>query len=295
MPQFFIGLALIAVAAILGFYGTQLAREGWTKMLSPPVGEISSTVTRPYVIFASTQLVVPADGSTPIQVIFDLKNTGQSEAVGSFKDFTYYFSTSPEQREFAYQHSDPIAFSLAPSEQWRGHFLPSFVLSAEKLEALNAGTARLFVYAKYKSPLKRDEKNGNVAPGLSSRLYDPHWERDMQGRHSAVHITLDDPTRATLAGWLRRQKTPVGLAKRARAILLLAEGQTFTATARQVALRERHVRKWALRFITYGIDGLYDKARPGRKPVFSPGGGVVCGQTGVRTPRCRWAVAVAMG
>lgn len=103
----------------------------------------------------------------------------------------------------------------------------------------------------------------------------------MQGRHSAIHIAIDDPTRATLAGWLRRQKTPVGLAKRAHAILLLADGQTFAATARQVGLRERHVRKWALRFVAWGIDGLSDKKRPGRQPVFSPGGGVVCSKTGV--------------
>lgn len=46
----------------------------------------------------------------------------------------------------------------------------------------------------------------------------------MQGRKSALHIAIDDHTHATLAGWLRRQKTPVGLAKRARAILLFAEG-----------------------------------------------------------------------
>ena len=104
----------------------------------------------------------------------------------------------------------------------------------------------------------------------------------MQGRHSAIHIAVDDHTRATLAGWLRKQKTPVGLAKRARAILLLADGQTFAATARHVELRERHVRKWALRFVAYGLDGLYDKKRPGRRPVFSPGGGVVCGQAGLR-------------
>jgi hypothetical protein len=70
----------------------------------------------------------------------------------------------------------------------------------------------------------------------------------MQGRHSALRIAIDDSTRATLQGWLRRQKTPVGLAKRARAMLLLADGQTFAATARHVELRERHVRKWALRF-----------------------------------------------
>ena len=92
----------------------------------------------------------------------------------------------------------------------------------------------------------------------------------MQGRRSAIYIAVDDQTRATLEGWLRRQKTPVGLAKRARAILLLAEGQPLAATARQVGLRERHVRKWALRFVAQGIGGLFDKRRPGRQPVFSP-------------------------
>ena len=51
----------------------------------------------------------------------------------------------------------------------------------------------------------------------------------MQGRHSAISIAIDDHTRATLTGWLRKQKTPVGLAKRARAMLLLADGQTFAA------------------------------------------------------------------
>jgi DDE superfamily endonuclease/Homeodomain-like domain len=92
----------------------------------------------------------------------------------------------------------------------------------------------------------------------------------MQGRRSAIRLEVDDQTRATLAQWLRRQKTPIGLAKRAQAILLLADGQTFTATARQGGLRERHVRKWALRFAMQGIDGLSDNKRPGRRPVFSP-------------------------
>ena len=56
----------------------------------------------------------------------------------------------------------------------------------------------------------------------------------MQGRHSAIHIEMNDDTRTTLTGWLRKQKTPVGLAKRARAMLLLADGSSFAATARQV-------------------------------------------------------------
>lgn len=103
----------------------------------------------------------------------------------------------------------------------------------------------------------------------------------MQGRHSALHIAVDDQTRATLAGWLRRQKTPVALAKRAQALVLLADGQTCAATARRVGVRERHGRTWALRYVTQGIEGLADKKRPGRKPVCSPGGRVVRGQTGV--------------
>jgi hypothetical protein len=104
----------------------------------------------------------------------------------------------------------------------------------------------------------------------------------MQGRHSAIHIEMDDYTRATLTGGLRKQKTPVGLAQRARAMLLLADGYSFAATARQVELRERHVRKWALRFAASGLAGLSDKKRPGRQPVFSPGSGVVCGHAGLR-------------
>ena len=103
----------------------------------------------------------------------------------------------------------------------------------------------------------------------------------MQGRRSAIHIVVDDSTRATLSGWLRKQKTPAALAKRARSVLLLADGHSFAATSRQVELRERHVRKWALRFVARGIEGLYDKKRPGRKPVFFPSRGPVRGQTGL--------------
>ena len=148
MMQLLIGIVLIAFAAVLAFYGSQLARDGWTKVFAAKASEASSVVTRPYVVFASTELVLPPDRSQPIQVVFDLKNTGQGEAVGTLRDFTYYFSTNPEQREFAYQHTKATSFSLAPTEQWRGHFLPPFILSSQKLEALNSGSARLFIYAR---------------------------------------------------------------------------------------------------------------------------------------------------
>ena len=129
MTQLLIGLLIIALAGILGFYGTQLARGGWTEVFPPPPA-IESTATRSYVIVASTNLLIPAEPDKPIQITFDLRNTGQTHASGSFRDFTYYFSTLPEKKEFAYQHSDAISFSessnyLDPHELRDKSFLPN--------------------------------------------------------------------------------------------------------------------------------------------------------------------------
>ena len=100
----------------------------------------------------------------------------------------------------------------------------------------------------------------------------------MRGRPSQLKVVIDDATRATLEGWLRRQTIAAGLATRARALLLLAEGQPYTHTAARVGLAERHVRKWAKRFVAQGLDGLQDRPRPGRPPVFPPGSGAARGQ-----------------
>lgn len=100
----------------------------------------------------------------------------------------------------------------------------------------------------------------------------------MRGRISNIRIKLSDEQRDILTSWLRRSTTPVGLAKRARAVLMLASGETFYKTSEYVGMGERHLRKWARRFIQQGIEGLYDAQRPGRPPVFSPSSGVVSGQ-----------------
>ncbi len=92
----------------------------------------------------------------------------------------------------------------------------------------------------------------------------------MSGRHAAVMIQMSQQTRATLQGWLQRQKTPLGRAKRARAMLLLEQGHSYAHTARWIGLTERNLRKWAGRFHCRGLAGLDDSPRPGRTPVFSP-------------------------
>jgi len=104
----------------------------------------------------------------------------------------------------------------------------------------------------------------------------------MQGRKTALIVRMSDAQHDELLSWLRAQKTPVGLARRARAMLLLAGGQSYAATARQVGLRERHVRKWAKRFLRDGPLGLADKKRPGRRPVFFPRSGNSPGQDRLR-------------
>ena len=92
----------------------------------------------------------------------------------------------------------------------------------------------------------------------------------MRGRHSLIQINLDAETRKRLHGWLRQRHTPLGLAKRAHAILLLADGKTFTSAAAQVGLAERHVHKWARRFLKQGVDGLKELPRPGRANQILP-------------------------
>ncbi len=92
----------------------------------------------------------------------------------------------------------------------------------------------------------------------------------MRGRHAAMMIQISQQTRVTLQGWLHRQKTPLGRAKRARAMLLLEQGHSYIHTAKWVGLTERNLRKWARRFHARGVAGLDASPRPGRTPVFSP-------------------------
>jgi len=54
----------------------------------------------------------------------------------------------------------------------------------------------------------------------------------MPGRRSTVIIQMDDLTRVALQRWVHRQKTPVGFARRARALLLLEQGDTYVHTAK---------------------------------------------------------------
>ncbi len=98
-------------------------------------------------------------------------------------------------------------------------------------------------------------------------------------------VLLTTAQRQELESMLRRTTLAAGLARRARAILLLATGHSVSAVGRMVAMQRRHLHKWMDRFRDHGIAGLSDAKRPGRTPVFSPRGRDASGQDRLRTTR----------
>ena len=83
-------------------------------------------------------------------------------------------------------------------------------------------------------------------------------------------IVLSVGDRAELERYQRTTTKPAGEVRRARAILLLADGETLQYTAELVGLGRRIVRKWAWRFLEEGLPGLRDRPGRGRKPSFPP-------------------------
>jgi hypothetical protein len=92
-----------------------------------------------------------------------------------------------------------------------------------------------------------------------------------RGRKTAltIHLTADD--RQILLAWQRSRTIPAGQARRARLMLLLAEGMTLTAIAATVGTTRRFVYKWVRRFPAEGLEGLVDQGRRRRSARLSGG------------------------
>ena len=83
-----------------------------------------------------------------------------------------------------------------------------------------------------------------------------------RGRKTSFRIRLTPAQRQTLLAWQHATNISAGLARRARIILLLADGMTITDIAATVGMSRRHTYKWIQRFVQEGLEGLEDK--PGR-------------------------------
>ena len=84
--------------------------------------------------------------------------------------------------------------------------------------------------------------------------------------HNPLTITPTPAERRTLRAWQRATTLCAGLLRRARIIILVAEGRPVTAIAATVGISRRFVYKWVQRFLTQGVEGLADKPGRGRVP-----------------------------
>lgn len=81
-------------------------------------------------------------------------------------------------------------------------------------------------------------------------------------------LELRDGDRATLEAWTRAGTVEARTAKRARIVLLAADGMTNRDIAALVDLHYNQVGMWRARYAELGLAGLEDEERPGRPCVY---------------------------
>src|SRR5262245_53156 len=87
-----------------------------------------------------------------------------------------------------------------------------------------------------------------------------------RGRKTTFTLRLTPRERLTLMAWQRSTMITAGQARRARMILLLADGVPISHIALTVGISRRLVYKWAERFLQEGVEGLTDRPSRGFRP-----------------------------
>jgi putative transposase len=82
-------------------------------------------------------------------------------------------------------------------------------------------------------------------------------------RRPQQDVTLTPELHEQLTSMVRSRSLPQGLTRRARVVLMAAEGMTNSAISAALALSRPSVVKWRKRFIDQGLMGLYEELRPG--------------------------------
>jgi transposase len=85
-----------------------------------------------------------------------------------------------------------------------------------------------------------------------------------------VPLVLTAPVRAELEAIARSTRTPAGLVQRARLILALADGASYTDLTARWGVAATSISRWKRRFRVRGIGGLRDAPRSGRPDRLAP-------------------------
>lgn len=100
----------------------------------------------------------------------------------------------------------------------------------------------------------------------------------MRGPRSPLVVVLSEGERRELQSRARGQTIEARHARRARVVLLAAEGKSVSEIARLVDVTRKVVREWLNRFIKKRVQGMGDRPGRGRKPTFSPSGSNALGE-----------------
>src|SRR5215813_2677410 len=100
-----------------------------------------------------------------------------------------------------------------------------------------------------------------------SRVFSSGGMDMARGRKTSLRLHLTPAQRRTFLAWQRATTIPAGQARRARILLLVADGLPITAIAAAVGRSRRFVYKWVQRFREQGIEGLANQPRPGSQRV----------------------------
>lgn len=91
-------------------------------------------------------------------------------------------------------------------------------------------------------------------------------------RKSPYDIDLSPQERQILESRVRKYTLPYYVVLRARMILLAADGWSNDQIAASLSVGRDVVSLWRKRFFHQRLAGLEERPRPGRLPVFPPGG-----------------------
>src|ERR1700683_1873923 len=85
----------------------------------------------------------------------------------------------------------------------------------------------------------------------------------------AREVNLSKKDREVLEACVRSPLTVQRDLKRARIILLAASGRSTRSIAKEVGVQPRIVSLWRRRYADHGLEGLQDKPRPGKQPIYT--------------------------
>jgi len=86
----------------------------------------------------------------------------------------------------------------------------------------------------------------------------------MRTGRAKIPLTLSSEEREQLESLVSSRSLPHGLIRRARIVLMAADGVANKAIAQKVGVSSVTVGKWRKRYLEQGIQGLHDELRPGR-------------------------------